>query len=59
MILPGRFFDAGNHAFVGVFSETNSAQAKIPHKAVFAAATETAPDNPATEFGLFERSGYD
>lgn len=59
MILPRRFFDAGNHAFVGVFAKTNSTQAKIPHKAVFSTATETAPNNPAAEFWFFKRSGYD
>ena len=58
MILPRRFFDAGNHTFIGVFAKTNSTQAKISHKAVLSAATETAPDNPAAEFGFFERSGY-
>jgi hypothetical protein len=50
MILPGRFFNARNHSLVGVFAKTNSAQAKISHKAIFATTTKTTPNNPAAEF---------
>jgi len=59
MILPGRFFDTGNHPFVSVFAKTDSTQTKIPHEAIFATTAKTASDNPTAEFRFFKRSGYD
>ncbi len=50
--LPRRLFNSRNLAFIGVFSEADSAQAKISHIAALTTAQDATQNLPGTKLGL-------
>ncbi len=50
MRLPRRLANTRNHTFVGIFTETNTAQPEIAHETMTTTTLETAVYNAGTKF---------
>jgi len=57
--LPRRFPDSRQHAFISQFPETNTTDAKVPHKSIPPPTAKTSVFRPSTELRLLFTSRDD